>query len=127
MRYRNKHTGTIVEPSAEVAALNYATDPTWEDITEEQKTPTPSIIPNMDLPTAQEDLDPPEGQSTPDIPEGQNPENGKEEPECSQSEQTAMSQSNTPTDTSPSTTSPKAPSKKGGQTSAKEKKKSASD
>ena len=149
MRYRNKHTGTIVEPSAEVAALNYAADPTWEEIMEEQKTPAPPIKPNGDPhdeqensvppstgnddpPSAQKNLDPPtnnnedpsEGQKAPDTPEGQTPINGKEEPECSQSEQTATSQSNMPTDISPSTTSPKAPSKSGGQTSAQKKKKS---
>lgn len=151
MKYRNRYTGTIVEPSAEVAALNYAADPTWEEVTEEQKAPDPPTTSNVDPlagqetpdppangnddpPDAQKKTDPPinseedpsDAQKPPDTPEGQNLENGKEEPECSQSEQTATSQLNTPTNTSPSTTSPKASSKKGGQTSAKEKKKSGS-
>ncbi len=98
MRYRNKRTGTIAEPSAEAAALNFAHNSDWEEITE----------------TVNAETDSPDETKIPE-------DEGEEETPCSPSEQTATSQSDTPMNTSENTTEQEAPNENGGKTSAKKK------
>lgn len=109
MRYRNKRTGTIAEPSAEVAALNFAHNSDWEEVIEEINAET----------------DPPHEPETHD-PSDETETEGEEETECSPSEQTATSQSDMPMNISEDTTVPEAPNGNGGKPSAKKKGKASS-
>lgn len=106
MKYRNKYTETIAEPSAEVEALNFAHNSDWEKVNE-----------NFDIEAPQNEDFEAKAPEMPDIPENE----GEEESECSQSEETATFQSDMPMNTSEDTTESQAPTETDGKPSAKRK------
>jgi len=100
MKYINTQTRVIVEPPTDsVGALNFSSAP-WEPLEEFIET----------------------HQEQPETPIDKESENGGEE-ECSPSEQTATSPSQTLTDTSAETTEATAPTEADGTTSPKKTKK----
>lgn len=122
MKYRNKRTGTIAEPSAEVAALNFTKNSDWEEVTETFDSPSPD---EMQIPEGEPEAFEDEKQTSEN--EAETPEaEGKEETLCSPSEQTATSTLNMQTDTLTNDTEQEAPTETDGKPSAKRKGKASS-
>ena len=122
MRYRNKRTGTIAEPSAEVAALNFAHNSNWEEVVEEVNAETD---PPHEPETHEEDPSD-ESETHEEDPPDETETEGEEETECSPSEQTATLQSDMPMNISEDTTEQETPNGNAGKPSAKKKKKASS-